>query len=270
MENSINYIKIKRDKQGKCNICGNNDNLTWDHVPPKKSIIFDDVEIASVFNKYSEGKYPRELSQNGTKFRTICGKCNSELGTYYDVSFIEFIGEATSKIFDGFPYEESITCKIQPVKIIKSLFGHLLAAKGDYENSLIDIEMRKFLLDESLWLPKFNIFYWFHPYPNIEVMRDLAICKIGALNKPDVFSMLKMYPIAFYVTKENNYNNLNNLKDYCLRDIEEYVEIPINISTKKLIHQDWPILIDDNTLLLGGKSINSSVVSKPRGLKSCL
>lgn len=272
MKNSINYVKIKRDKEGICNICGDMGILSWDHIPPKSAIFFSDVEITSIFNKYSEEKYPREYSQNGTKFRTICGKCNNELGTYYDVSFVEFINDATKKIVTGFPNEESITCKIKPTKVIKSLFGHLLAAKGDYEDQLIDIELRKFLLDKSLWKPEFNIFYWFHPYPNIEIMRDVAICKIetNSKPKPDVFSILKMYPIAFYVTKEETYkhlNNINNLKYYCSSDFDEDVEVPLNISTKELIHSNWPILVDDNTLLLAGPSIKSSIVSKPRNLR---
>jgi hypothetical protein len=268
MKSSINYVKIKREKEGKCNICGVFDVLTWDHTPPKKAIFFSDVEIASIFSKHSEEKYPREYSQNGTKFRTICAKCNNNLGTYYDVNFVEFIHEVSQKVYTSFPNEDYITCKIKPVKVIKSLFGHLLAAKGDYEDSLIDIEMRKFLLDDNLWLPTFNIFYWFHPYPNIEVMRDLAICKIGSDMDPDIFSMLKMYPISFYITKENTFTHLKNLKDYCSSNIDEYFDIPVNISTKGLTVSDWPTLVDDNTLLLAGQSINSSVVSIPRALKS--
>lgn len=258
--NSINYIKIKRNKEGKCNICGLTCDLTWDHIPPKKSIFFSDVEIASIFSKHSEEKHPREYSQNGTKFRTICCKCNNELGTYYDVSFVEFINEASKKVFSYFPNEEEVICKMKPTKVIKSLFGHLLAAKGDYDNSLIDIEMREFLLDQNLWKPDFNIFYWFHPYPNIEIMRDLAVCKIGSDCEPDVFSMLKMYPIAFYITKAANLRGLNNLKNYCSNDLEEYVDIPLNISTKNLIHSDWPILVDDNTFLIAGQPINSSII----------
>lgn len=267
MMNSINYVKIKREKEGKCNICGALDTLTWDHIPPRKAIFFNDVEIASIFNKHSEEKYPIEFSQNGTKFRTICSKCNNNLGTRYDVNFVEFIHEASEKVYKSFPNEEYITCKIKPVKVIKSLFGHLLAAKGDYENSLIDIEMRKFLHDDNLWLPDFNVFYWFHPYANIEIMRDLAICKIGSECEPDTFSILKMYPIAFYITKANTFNHLKNLKNYCSSNVEEYVNIPIDISTKNIASSDWPTLVDDNTFLLAGQSVNSSIISIPRNIK---
>lgn len=267
MTNSINYVKIKREKEGKCNICGNFSTLTWDHVPPKKAIFFRDVEIVSIFNKHSIDGHPREYSQNGTKFRTICGMCNNMLGTNYDVDFIEFFNEVSQKVYIEFTNKEHIACKIKPVKFIKSLFGHLLAAKGDYEESLIDIEMRKFVQNDDLWLPPFNVFYWFYPYPNIEVVRDLAICKLNGGNNTEVFSMLKMYPIAFYITKEKEYNNFKNLKDYCSCNIDEYVDISIDISRNKVVNSDWPIIVDDNTIILAGKSINSSVVSIPRQMK---
>ena len=122
-------------------------------------------------------------------------------------------------------------------------------------------------MDKNLWKPSFNIFYWFHPYPNIEIMRDLTLCKLDRNIEPDVFSMLKMYPIGFYITKENTFKHLNNLKDYCSSNADEEVEVPLNISTKDLAHPDWPILVDDKTFLLAGQSINSSVVSIPRGFK---
>lgn len=226
------------------------------------AIFFNDVEITSILNKYSRGKYPREHSQNGTKFRTICCKCNNNLGTFYDISFIEFIREAVQKIAINFSYEKSIICNIKPSKVIKSLFGHLLAAKGDYEESLIDTEMRRFFLNDSLWKPEFYIFYWFHPYSNIEIVRDLAICNIGNKNT-DVFNMLKMYPISFYITKEKTYNHLSNLNDYCCEDTDKYVQVPLNINVDELITPDWPFVIDDNTLLMRGQSINSSVISSP-------
>ena len=76
-----------------------------------------------------------------------------------------------------------------------------------------------------------------------------------------------MYPIGFYITKENTFKHLNNLKDYCSSNADEEVEVPLNISTKDLAHPDWPILVDDKTFLLAGQSINSSVVSIPRGFK---
>lgn len=267
MVSSINYVKVKRDKHGICNICGKTDVLTWDHVPPKKAIYFNSVEIISMLNKYSEENPHGSYSQNGTKYRTICKNCNNDLGTYYDVSFVEFVHEASQKIYESFPNKEFINCKIKPVKFIKSLFGHLLAAKGEYESSLIDIKMRTFLMDKSLWLPEFNVFYWFNPYPNIEIARDFAICKINSNTEPDVFSMLKMYPVSFYITEEDTFKHLYNLKDYCSSNIDEYVEIPINISIEDLVHPDWPIIFDDDTILLTGQSVNSSVISKPRLLK---
>ncbi|MDM8313609.1 hypothetical protein [Clostridium cadaveris] len=267
MDNKINYLKVKRDLIGKCNICGDFGKLTWDHVPPKKSIFFRDIEIVSIFGKYSLEGYPKIHSQNGNKYRTICEKCNNILGTAYDVDFIYFINQASNNVYINFDKQEEITCKIKPVKVIKSLFGHLLAAKGDYEESLIDIKMRGYVLNKDMLLPPLNVFYWFYPFPNIDIVRDLAIAKLDNKESFDIFSMIKMYPVAFIITENDKFYNFKNLKDYCIDDAECYVDIPLDISRKNLINSDWPIIVDDNTIFLAGKSIDSSVTSSPRKIK---
>ena len=47
---SINYIKQTRAKRDRCNICGRIRDLTWDHVPPKATLLNPNVYASTVFS----------------------------------------------------------------------------------------------------------------------------------------------------------------------------------------------------------------------------
>lgn len=207
------------------------------------------------------------FQQNGTRFRTICANCNNNLGTKYDTYFNDFIKGFTYDISRKFEIENEASAFANPTKIIKALFGHLLAAKYDYENTTMDQSMRSFLLDDSNSIPDLNVYYWFFPYMHIEMLRDFSRCDLGPSKNVDFFSMLKMYPLGFYITFDNTYPQLPNLRDYCLQSPDQNIDIRLNIAISELRSSDWPILVDDSTILMGGQSANSAIVSIPRVLK---
>jgi len=74
-------IEFKRDKCGRCNICGTAGKLSWDHVPPKGSVVPTRTEILSVGRMLAaKDKIGKDVvSQNGIKYRTLCGRCNNDL-----------------------------------------------------------------------------------------------------------------------------------------------------------------------------------------------
>lgn len=76
----MHYLKFKREQVGKCNICGNIEKLTWDHVPPKGGQPFSDIEQESILQYLAGGEERKyQFSQNGVKYRTICASCNNTL-----------------------------------------------------------------------------------------------------------------------------------------------------------------------------------------------
>lgn len=265
MNTNINYVKDKREKIGKCNICGESKKLSWDHVPPKGAIFYDDVELRSVFNKYVDD-CPKIFSQNGTKFRSICSDCNNNLGSKFDIEFNDFIQSLAIKVFDEFPRANSVTVNNSPNKIVRALFGHLLAAKSEYQETNIDKLMRKYISNEEEVDPGINIYCWFYPYNRIEIMRDYAKATLGNSELNDFFSLLKMYPVSFYITENETYPDFMNLRDLCIKSNNSNINIVLDIDIDKLKHHDWPILLDDNSILLG-HSGNNPIISRPRTKK---
>lgn len=257
MSRQINYMKFKKKKIDICNICGSMTELSWDHVPPKGAIMYSDVKISSLYHRFSLDEYPEKISQNGTKYRTICSKCNSMLGKKYDSRFVIFIKESIDKIVK-LDEKKMSEVEINPARLIKSLFGHLLAAQLEYPNSKIDKKMRNYLLKDMYDDNNLNIYCWFYPFANNQVIREMTITKIQE-NRTYIFSCLKLYPLAFIVTGKK-FDFLTRIP-FLDTDIE--VDIPIDY--EKVIHPDWPAIVDDNTIIFGSKSSEQSSVAIPRG-----
>jgi hypothetical protein len=261
MKNSLHYVKVKRDREGICNICGKESLLSWDHVPPKGSIVYDDVEVISIANSFVEIENPpKEFSQNGMKFRTICSDCNNLIGSKYDIVFNNFITRLISKVGENFEQLSPFVIDVNLESLIKSIFAHLLAGKGEIENTVPDIRMREFLLQKSD-LSNINIHYWFYPFTINQVIRDILIGKIFD-GKNALVSIMKLYPVAFLVTESDMFLEcLPRLNNY---EFKEDGESIIEFDISKFYDYMWPIVVDDSTIIMGGQSINSSVISVPR------
>lgn len=262
MRNNLHYVKIKRDKIGVCNICGKESKLSWDHVPPKGAIIYDDVIISSISNNFIEvEKPPRELSQNGMKFRTICSDCNSLVGSKYDSTFNDFIHRLCTLIEENLGKLMTIEIDVDIELLLKSIFAHMLSAKSEIEHTVPDTFMREYLLNNKD-ISNINIHYWFYPFAINQVIRDILISKISSGNSA-FLSILKLYPIAFLVTDSNMYSGLlPRLNDF-YNNFERSKSI-LQFDLTRVFDYRWPLISDNDTIFAGGQSINSSVIAIPR------
>lgn len=262
MNNNIHYVKIKRDAHGICNICKKETELSWDHVPPKGSIFYTDVEIYSLSNGFlSIDNPPRVVSQNGMKFRTICSSCNNLMGTRYDVVFNNFIKQTILILEQGNQDFQYLELKVDLKYLVMSILGHLLAAKAEYEATVPDEMMRNILNSEVFDSNgPLNIHYWFYPYASNQVARDLLVSKIN-LDKHALVSILKVFPFAFLVTESDMFiGKVPRLNEFYHRGL-------INFNVSLIPDFYWPIIVDDETVIMGAQSIASSVIAVPRIIK---
>lgn len=173
---STTYIKkTKRNKVDICNICLELKEMTWDHVPPQGCSNHQKVEISSFFKKLSGERVQDKpiLSQNGLKYRTICGDCNSLLGGKYDDELNNLVKTVLSFVESKLVLPQLITLIVKPLPIIKSVTGHILAAKKELDQVTYDKVFRAFVLDENAPVPEdLHLFYWVYPFDNTVVMRD--------------------------------------------------------------------------------------------------
>ncbi|MCX5801280.1 MAG: hypothetical protein NTX17_07840 [Candidatus Eisenbacteria bacterium] len=263
------YAKVKRDKFDLCNICRKQASLSWDHVPPRGGIEVTPVEQETILQRLTgkENEKIVRISQNGVKFRTICDGCNNTLlGRKYDPVLNDFalgVGRFLNATLEITPI---IKYETRPNLLIRAIVGHLLAAKGYFENTTIDEKLRNFILDESADFPdNLRIFYWVYPYPYVVVIRDVVMPAVrGNFGTKSCFSILKYFPIAYLVCDLAHYEGLDDLTFYYDENSSKLVNIPIKLRQVK--HPEWPELVDDTNFMVGGQSFKSSLFATPRSI----
>jgi len=159
----------------------------------------------------------RVLTQNGVKYRTLCQTCNSNLlGGQYDRTLNEFALGVGRFLKTTLTLPATTTFATRPARLLRALFGHLLAAKAEVEHTKPDEAMRQFVLKPKAALPpELNVFYWIYPYPEVHVVRDVAMpSRYASIAKPGIFSILKYFPVAYLVTNLKEYQGLPSVTSH--------------------------------------------------------
>jgi hypothetical protein len=198
-------------KEGYCVICGKFGKLSQDHVPPKGSITITKVEQRHVneIMDVKSAKVKGLMSPNGSKFKTICGKCNNEHLGKNDIEVARVNKLLTQKIRDHIthPLNNHITVSISPVKYARAMIGHILSAtsvtecKQPIKESPYFDALRNFVLGDDCALDNtHDIYYWFYPFS-----MHISSKMVGFNNEGHFacLSLLSFYPIAFMVTEKS-------------------------------------------------------------------
>lgn len=242
--------------------------MSWDHVPPKGGIELTPVEMQTVFQLMAGNKKTKKVSesQNGVKYRTICRECNELLGVKYDPVINSFALEVGQYLKSSLSLPKHIRHPVKPQRLLKSLFGHLLAAKVDCENTIFDQLARRYVLDENATLPnEIHVFYWPYPYQCSVAIREFGLfAPRGTFDEPAIFQTLKYFPVAYLCTEKSEYAGLDSFTHYRRCKIDDVVDLPINLS--RIEHAYWPESPndDDNKIFFGGQSAASATHARPR------
>ncbi len=263
------YVTVKRGQSGMCNICLTACDLKWDHVPPQGGVDVAPLDQYTILERLAgrSSNPNRVLTQNGVKYRTLCKNCNSNLlGAQYDKTLNNFALGVGRLLKTTLILPASTTFETRPARLLRALFGHLLAAKAQVGHTKPDEAMRQFVLTPTAALPpELNVFYWIYPYPEVHVIRDVAMpSRYASLAKPAIFSLLKYFPVAYLVTNLKEYEGLPSLSFYCPVHIDTVVRLPLPLAVVKPPH--WPD--DGSNIITGaGTTAHSSVSAFPKGTK---
>ena len=246
-------------KVGMCNICGESGPLTEDHTPPKGAARATQVEMRHIGDllsaKKSEGK--RCVSQNGVKFRTLCGRCNNSLlGANYDIAFNDFCQKTASYLKSSLALPRKLYIKGKPQKIMRSLIGHLCAMGiNRYGKNLHYENLKSYLLNQDELLPSYlDIYYWVYPYGTRVLVRDAAI-KDFRVPDPASIWLMKFFPIAFLVIWDKprgyQYPQLPNMARWGHLGADDEMELPVHLDI--VPDESWPELPNDERMIIFGE-----------------
>lgn len=178
MKNSKQLIVEKFKKKDRiCNICQLEKELSEDHVPPKACPPAKNIFIYKLLSEMTgDRSFRPRISQNGVTYETICSDCNNKLGNRYDWALGEFSQKIESFVESSLTLPNYFEVECYPNAIMRSVLGHLLAAKTQTDEVVIDTLIRPCILDNSLPIPNdVHIFYWVYPYEKISILRDFGM-----------------------------------------------------------------------------------------------
>jgi len=198
---------------GYCQICGEHKKLTADHVPPKGSITLSVVEQKTVIEHTGNEDVKGVKGKRGSVFKTICQKCNSDLGLFD--SEIKRVNELLIGKIRGFytfansPY--NYVSEILNVKLyLRGIIGHMLASTSvssclsplpitDFYQPLRDFVQGGIASIDNTH----DIFYWFYPNRFNISGKGFAIAELGK-GEPTICAALYFYPVAVLVCSKGH------------------------------------------------------------------
>ncbi len=260
----MDYIKNKRNEYDRCNICGRQSHLTWDHVPPKGVLIERNTIANTLFCEEGFPSNDRHMRryQSGIKYRTICRECNNVLLGENDKAYKQFAKEAAEQISDiqakfsqGLSVPQGLVMEGKINRILRAICGHFLAMKEIYdEQVVIDQYLREYILNEQMVLKKIKVYCWVYPYSTILNVRDVVVQgKNDNTHPKGMISVMAAYPLGFLISLEDETCcSIDNISSYSSEEIDEVVAVRLNLNTayycetKKLKHYLWPTNISDD------------------------
>lgn len=279
----MRYSEKLRSGSDKCNICGKEGKLTWDHVPPKFNSNNRRIIYTLPFDYKVNGfKHDYYISQDGIKFLSLCPVCNNTiLGANYDLAYKDYSDSIISIIARGKVIPQHIQFKIQVNKVCRSIVGHLLAAKNFHDSEcMIDRKLREYFLDPGLLPPKkYRLLQMFYPHPSIFIIRDVAL--VVDEKKEDEFprgtiSCLASSPLSFILSEGGSNLGLTDLFKLCTRNIEDICIVNFdffscfNNNTYVLRDPQWPCILNKKNGvmgIIGGTAISDTIFVHDNSLR---
>jgi hypothetical protein len=248
-----------------CNICRQEKDLSQDHIPPKSCPpVKSRITSKLLYHLMGEKSFRPRKDQSGITFQTICSECNSLLGSKYDRALSELSIRIESFIDSNLKLPDSFEVECRPNAVMRAVLGHLLAAKTETDEVIVDEIIRPSILDSTIPIhDDIHILYWVFPYEEIVVLRDFAMPAVrGKFKESGFFSLIKFYPLAFLVTHQlPDYEYLNSLYRFNRLSIDAEESIQVNL--RPFMRSNFPEDCSDDNFLLFGGAAKDSVYSVP-------
>ena len=241
----VNHTKIVT---GYCLICGEFGRLSIDHVPPQGAVTITKVEQRHVSEmsgaRASAIKGVR--SPNGSKFKTICHRCNSEILGANDTEVAKVCKALTIRIKNYYSDVNNpfnfISVDINVLKYARAMIGHILSATSVVEcrTPPVDTEyftpLKQFVLGDDHALDNtHDIYYWFYPS-----YRHLSAKYVHFFNQGHStdLSLLSFFPIAFLVTPKGQGIYPAHAHKLSLKD----KKMSLSLSPHNVQYSDFPFV----------------------------
>lgn len=192
-----------------CVICGAHEILSEDHVPPKVATPFREIvqyHITEVHGVNVNERVKGVKSTNGSKFRTICRRCNNLIGRH-DSALGDLCKAVSLQAHHYFETASQISTNLHlrcdAGSVMHAVVGHMMSATTTKECKQPPIDapfwqgLREFVLEGTDPSKTHEFYCWFYPFRN-----SVSAKNVGFHNQGHIayLTVLAFYPIAFMVT----------------------------------------------------------------------
>jgi len=211
---------------GKCRICGQDGDLSFEHVPPHKAFNDQRLIAYSVEDHITKKQVKGRQLQRGAGAYTLCEQCNNSTGAWYANEFVKWslIGADVLQIlqqqkgqFSNLSEIMVVFQDVYPVRFLKQIvtcFFSVMGANTDAAFTMLNPDLVRFVLnrDESN-LPESYHFYLklyqksiMRRYP-IGGKMTVTYTKTGdgislLEATPAIFSEITHFPFALIMTQD--------------------------------------------------------------------
>jgi hypothetical protein len=249
----VSKINMGRHKmtKGICHLCGQDTNLSYEHVPPKVAFNKNTKYVSIKFEDYIKSRnllkdIPKgKTKQGGIGYNSFCEKCNNFLGTNYVNPYMRWVNAGVKLLADT----EFAACyfeifEIQPLPILKQIVSMFLAINDKHFLESFP-ELSQFVLDkEQNKLPeKFKIYTYLTRAERIRYMHYSAQ---GDLRTGGVIQCSELaYPPFGYVLTFNSsiphtyLNNITSFKEYSFNSTESFKMTLVQLPTYTIFPLDY-------------------------------
>ncbi len=250
---------------GQCHICLKTGKLSAEHIPPRCCGNKKPVMMTYEF-EYERNGRREKVSQNGSKFYTICESCNNGLLADYDNA----LGSLYNKVYCHFHNGRSnepfdVTCKIN--KVARSVIGKFLGLSVIVDKLSFENKLRDYVTDGSQkGIPGMRLTLRLYPYDTYFFARN--ILPMGKEHFCQLIDCLYFDPFAFMLVKDmqttDGFERIQK-DDYRFMDLFELATD--NIEDEVTLHFDFHSIYDkfSGQLLPYNFPVNAALVSAISG-----
>ncbi|WP_418502397.1 hypothetical protein [Flagellimonas sp.] len=245
---------------GVCKLCGNETELSFEHVPPATTLNRHTKYVSVEFEKYLQSKNilkdpPKgKVKQGGIGYNSFCRDCNSFLGTNYVGAYKRWVSGGLEILKNTeYAFHTYVIKEIEPLKILKQIISMFLAINKEWFLDSFP-ELAAFVKDSSLKdLPeKFQI----HTYlTRAEKFRYMHYVVKGDITTGETIqcSEIAFPPYGYVLTinhskQFNLLNRITKFKDFDLHksanlrmrmsQLPTYIPFPLDYRSEEKVNSD--------------------------------
>lgn len=204
-----------KTKQGVCCICGEEKELTYEHIPPRAAFNHFNLKLYDFYGYITQNNAKYKNSQQGAGLYSLCAKCNNDTGTWYGSSYAEFANQGMRYFRQKATGILSVPYTIYPLRVLKQVVSMFASAKGALwcENEPL---IRKFLLDPycTELPPQLDIRMYMVSKGRSKI-EPLSVQMNPFTGERFIGSEIAYTPFSFICIDDKNYTNYSVLNELC-------------------------------------------------------